>query len=494
MFLEFHHLSKRFPGVQALDDVSFSIARADIHGLVGENGAGKSTLIKVLTGVHRPDNGTMLLNGQQLHLNGPQDAMREGIAVVHQELNVLNQLSIAENITLGREAHTCSVIDRSREMTIAHSALQALSWDIHPRTPVRLLSTAQKQLVVIARAISMQSRLLILDEPTAMLNNQEAQILFRIIRYLKDQGVTVIYISHRLKEILTLVDRVTVLKDGRHVDTLPVAEIDEEHLCTLMVGRKIDRFSTNPAPVASQPLLNVVNLCSTMLRNLHFSVGKGEIVGICGLTGSGRTEILRALLGVDVITGGSIYMQGVPVQIHHPADAIAHGITFVPEDRRQFGIIPALSVHENLSLMYSKLVARLGWRGLRQERQVSQDFITSLGIKTPGLDQKIALLSGGNQQKVVLAKCLAIRPRLLLLDEPTQGVDVGAREEIYRIILKLGSEGMGIVLASSDLVEILRICHRILVLRQGQFVAELPRMQATEETLIGLMMGVRANG
>lgn len=494
MFLEFDRLSKGFPGVQALAEVSFSVASGEIHGLVGENGAGKSTLIKVLTGVYRQDSGQIHLDGEPVHLKGPQDAMERGIAVVHQELNVLNHLSVADNITLGRESHIWTFIDRRREMKTVHSVLQVLGWDIHPRTPVRLLSPAQKQLVVIARALAVRSRLLILDEPTAMLSEQETQLLFGIIQHLKKQGVTVIYISHRLAEVLSLADRVTVLKDGRQVATLPVAETSEEHLCTLMVGRAIDRFFTSPAPPTPELLLNAENLCSTSLRNLSFSVNKGEIVGVCGLTGSGRSALLRALAGVDPIAGGTIHIQGVAVPIKDPADAIAHDITLVPEDRRQYGIIPVASVHENLILMYAKRVARLGWRRKHQERQVSRGFIASMAIKTTSPEQKIALLSGGNQQKVVLAKCLAIRPRLLLLDEPTQGVDVGAKAEIYRIIRQLASEGMGILLASSDLVEILHICHRILVLRHGQFVAQMSRHQATEELLIGLMMGVRENG
>lgn len=493
MFLEFQQLCKRFPGVQALADVSFSVAKGEIHGLVGENGAGKSTLIKVLTGVYRPDGGQIHLDGEPLHLNSPLAALHQGIAVVHQELNVLNHLSIADNITLGRESHTWSFIDRGREMKTVRAVLQVLGWDISPRTPVRRLSTAQKQLVVIARALAIHSRLLILDEPTAMLSEQETQLLFHIIRNLKKQGVTVIYISHRLKEILTLVDRVTVLKDGRQVATVPVAETDEEHLCTLMVGRAMANFFASPAPATLEPLFQAENICNASLRNLNLSVNKGEIVGICGLTGSGRSELLRALAGVDVILGGTICLHRAPLRIKHPADAIANGIALVPEDRRQYGIVPVLSVHENLILMYSRLVARLGWRRKQKERQLSRDFIASMAIKASSPEQKMALLSGGNQQKVVLAKCLAIRPQLLLLDEPTQGVDVGAKAEIYRIIRELASTGMAIVLASSDLVEILHICHRILVLRQGQFVAQIPRSQATEEALIGLMMGVREN-
>ncbi|WP_223258408.1 MULTISPECIES: sugar ABC transporter ATP-binding protein [Thermogemmatispora] len=481
-------ITRRFPGVTAVAEVDLDIYPGEVHVVAGENGAGKSTLMKILYQVERPDAGQIYLNGEPLSFHGPHYARALGIAMVHQEFALAPHLSVAENLFLGREPLRFGFIRRRRELAEARHLLEQVGLNLDPRRLVASLSVAEQQLVEIARAISFNARVLILDEPTATLTEQEIARLFEVIRQLTAQGVAVLYISHRLDEIFQIADRVTVMRDGRVVATLPRAELSEQKLVQLMVGRAITnlypRPETHPGPV----LLRVEGLSRRgLLHDCSFEVHAGEILGLAGLIGAGRSELARAVCGADPIDSGRILLDGQELHIRRPADAIRAGLAYVTEDRKREGLALDLGVDQNITL--ASLPVRLGLLLLRRERSVALHACQRLNIRTPSVRRKVRLLSGGNQQKVVVARWLETQARVIFFDEPARGIDVGAKAEMFALIGRLASEGRAIVLISSYLPELLNMCDRIAVMREGRIVGTLSRGQFSEERIIALATG-----
>lgn len=483
-------VSKAFPGVQALRDVHLEVVRGEIHALVGENGAGKSTLMRILFGVHRPDEGEIELNGHPAMIGSPHEAQRLGIAMVHQELNLVPSLDIGRNILLGREpALAPGIIDWRRLYQQATAVLAQLHVRLNVRTPVRLLSVAQKQLVEIARALSWQPSLLILDEPTSSLSSHEIADLFTVLRSLRDRGVAILYISHRLEELAHIADRVTVLRDGQYVGTVE-GKTPVPAIIRMMVGRSLDRQFPQAHATPGDEVLRVEGLTRRgVFSDVSFSVHRGEIVGFAGLVGAGRTEVMRALFGADPIDAGSVWIAGQPVVIRSPQDAVAAGLGLLPEDRKSQGLVLLQPVKTNISLAVLHRFSRLGLVRQRPRAKLARRFVGDLRIRTPTIDFPARNLSGGNQQKVVLAKWLAANPRVLIFDEPTRGIDVGAKVEVYHLMQQLAASGVGIVLVSSELPEILGMSDRILVMREGRLVANLSRDEATQERIIAYASG-----
>jgi ribose transport system ATP-binding protein len=493
--LEIRAVSKSFPGVRALHAVSFTVEHGEVHALVGENGAGKSTLMKILSGAYTDFQGDLMLDGQPLVLGGPRDAQLRGIAIIYQELNLIPELTVAENIFLGREPRTATgLLDVARMDDEARGLLDRLNLAIPPNRPVKWLRVGEQQLVEVAKALSLDARLLILDEPTSALSQAEIERLFAVIAALKAHGVTMIYISHKFDEIFRIADRVTVLRDGELVGTLPIAEADQPTLIRMMVGRDLsDLFPKSAAPIGAEAL-RVENLhlapegerAGRSLHDISFQVQRGEIVGIAGLMGAGRTELLEAVYGVypERRVRGTVAVDGQPRRIASPRDAIRAGLAFVTEDRKTQSLILISSVAHNLTLAALNRFLRLNILRRREEDVAVQDSIEKLRIKTPSAGVAVDKLSGGNQQKVALAKCLLTRPRVLLLDEPTRGIDIGAKVEIYGLISRLAQDGAAIVMASSELPELLAMCDRILVLCEGELTAELTRAEATQERIM----------
>ena len=493
--LEISNLGKTFAGVRALHDVSFEIERGEVHALVGENGAGKSTLVKILSGVHTDYTGEVRLEGEPLVLSGPRDAQRHGIAIIHQELNLIPQLTVAENIFLGREPHTAAgLLDTAEMDRAARLLLDRLVLPIPTKRSVRGLRVGEQQLVEVAKALSLDARLLILDEPTSALSEAEIRHLFAVIAGLKAEGVTMIYISHKFDEIFEIADRITVLRDGEYVATVTAAETEQRDLIRMMVGRPLSAlFPRTDAPVGAE-VLRVEDLTLSAHRQVgvravgpvSFSVHAGEILGVAGLMGAGRTELLESIYGVPARRrlGGRVFLDGHEQHITSPRAAIAAGLAFVTEDRKTQSLIMRLSVRHNMTLAALRRFMRLFLVRRRAEDAAVQRSVTQLRIKTPGPAAPVDTLSGGNQQKVALAKCLLTEPRVLLLDEPTRGIDVGAKAEIYTLIEALAEQGAGIVMASSELPELLAMCDRILVLCEGQMTAELSRAEATQERIM----------
>jgi ribose transport system ATP-binding protein len=493
--LEIRAVSKSFPGVRALHAVSFTVEHGEVHALVGENGAGKSTLMKILSGAYTDFQGDLMLDGQPLVLGGPRDAQLRGIATIYQELNLIPELTVAENIFLGREPRTATgLLDVARMDDEARGLLDRLNLAIPPNRPVKWLRVGEQQLVEVAKALSLDARLLILDEPTSALSQAEIERLFAVIAALKAHGVTMIYISHKFDEIFRIADRVTVLRDGELVGTLPIAEADQPTLIRMMVGRDLrDLFPKSAAPIGAEAL-RVENLhlapegerAGRSLHDISFQVQRGEIVGIAGLMGAGRTELLEAVYGVypERRVRGTVAVDGQPRRIASPRDAIRAGLAFVTEDRKTQSLILISSVAHNLTLAALNRFLRLNILRRREEDVAVQDSIEKLRIKTPSAGVAVDKLSGGNQQKVALAKCLLTRPRVLLLDEPTRGIDIGAKVEIYGLISRLAQDGAAIVMASSELPELLAMCDRILVLCEGELSAELTRTEATQERIM----------
>jgi ribose transport system ATP-binding protein len=495
--LQVESVSKSFPGVRALEKVSLSLAQGEVLAVVGENGAGKSTLMKILAGVQQPDSGALLLDGQPVEIKSVRAAQQLGIALIHQELNLADNLTVAANIFLGREPRRGWFVQRALTETSSQAALQQVGLDVSPRTLVSTLSIGRQQMVEIAKALSADARVLIMDEPTSSLSQHETEALFRVIASLKARGVSIIYISHRLGEVKELADRVVVLRDGRNAGELRRDEITHDSLVRLMVGRNftIDR-SRRPEPAQRIDdgrgcALEVKGLRTRLFpeHELGFRVERGEIVGLAGLVGAGRTELLEVLFGIEPARAGEIRIDGKARQIRTPRDAIQSGLALVPEDRKQQGIILEMAVRENLTLVTLRRDARAGFRSARRERELASDLIEKLGIKTPNQQQPVQFLSGGNQQKVVLGKWLALRPRILFLDEPTRGVDVGAKQEIYRLMAQLAADGVAILFVSSELEEILRMSDRVLVMHQGRICGELPRHEMSEEAVMHLATG-----
>jgi ribose transport system ATP-binding protein len=459
---------------------------------LGENGAGKSTLMKILAGILPPDSGQLFLDGQRLHLDSVRTAAARGIALIHQELNLADNLDVGANIFLGREPHRLGVLDRRTIRRESAAVLRSVGLDVSPGTLVRNLPIGKQQLVEIAKALSVNARLLIMDEPSSSLSAKETETLFRVVRDLRDRGVSVIYITHRLGEVQELADRVAVLRDGENAGELQRDEIDHDRMVRLMVGRDVSQFYARRPHGAGQAVLEALGLVTPAhpAHRLSFDVRAGEIVGLAGLVGAGRTELLRVLFGVDRPLGGELRVSGRPVRFRSPADAIRAGVALVPEDRKQQGLVVAMTVKQNVSLAgLSRHCRRLGILSRRYEQEVTGEMIRRLNIKTPSAAQVVHFLSGGNQQKVVLGKWLSMRPQVLLLDEPTRGIDVGAKEEIYELMEGLAETGVAVLFVSSEMQEIMGMSDRVLVLHEGRLSGELARAELSEEAIMWLATG-----
>jgi ABC-type sugar transport system ATPase subunit len=490
--LSFHHITKRFPGVLALEDVSFSIAAGTCHALCGENGAGKSTLGKILAGIYRPDAGHVDVSGARADFSGPQQALAAGIGIVHQELAFCDNLSVAENLCLGALPARHTFVSRDEMARQAREMLAATGADIDVHQIVRELTIGQQQVVQIAAAIGRGARIIVFDEPTSSLSQHEADRLYDLIVRLREQGVTAIYVSHRMDEIFRLCDAVTVLRDGRHVATQPIASLDRAALVELMIGRRLEEYF--PAHVQAAPgpeLLRVEGLTSPAgFRDISFSVRGGEVLGLAGLVGAGRSEIAQAIFGLDPHTTGRIFVQGQQVRISNPEQAMGHRIGLVPEDRKRQGLVLSMSAGSNTTLATLAWLSRLGFIKRRAERAQADTYFSRLRVRASSPDVLSAGLSGGNQQKLVLAKWLAARCRILILDEPTRGVDVGAKAEIHALIDQLAADGNAVILISSELPEVLHLSTRILVLREGRVAGELSREAANQAAVMRLMAGL----
>lgn len=473
--LEMKGITKRFPGVIALSDVTFDLKAGEIHCLVGENGAGKSTLMKVLSGLYQADEGQILLQGKPIQIRSPIDGLNQGIGVVYQELELMDDLSIAENILLGREPlYRIRVMNWRQINATATQALAELGLHLPPNMLVGRLTVAQKQLVAIGKALALHPHILVLDEPSATLAGKELDVLFALLRKLRSERVGLIYISHRLDEIFTLGDRVTVLRDGHIVDTQPVTGVTESDLIHKMVGREVSqRFPERPQSVESQVLLHVQGLTTDAIRDVSFDLHKGEVLGFAGLVGCGVDSLARALMGIEPIQRGTVAVGNK--RLHHlsPQQAIKSRMILVPEDRKTQGLVLIHSVYDNMSYSSLSRYARIGFIQFRQLTSILTLFRDRLNVKTATMSQSVGSLSGGNQQKVILARALMTEPRILVLDEPTRGIDVGAKAEIYQLIRNLAAEGHSIVLISSELVEVTALSHRILVMAEGVVTASM---------------------
>jgi inositol transport system ATP-binding protein len=492
-------ISKRFPGVVALSDVSLELRRGEILALIGENGAGKSTLLKVLSGALRPDAGTIVLDGESQRFAEPYEAHQKGVVTIHQEFNLIPTLSVAENIMIGREAGRAGFVSWSGTFRAAREALDRLGLRIDPRRLVRDLSVADQQMVEIARALSMDAQLIVMDEPTAALSAAEVELLFNLMLTLKARGIGIIYVTHRLDEVMATCDRATVLRDGRLVGTVAIASTSVDHLIQMMVGRDLGAFAAVEGGAArpGPPALQVDRLCTdagaldphaTVVSDISLSVQPGEILGIAGLVGAGRTELARAIFGADPFSSGAIFVDGKPVRIRTPADAIALGIGLVPEDRKQQALFLSLTVRNNMAVAaMGRLRTVFDYISDAWEKALVHDFRVALGIRMASPDQAIADLSGGNQQKVVLARWLALKPKILIVDEPTRGIDVAAKAEVHQLLARLAKEGIAVVVISSELSEVIAVADRIVTLCEGRLTGEVARSEASEERLMRLM-------
>jgi L-arabinose transport system ATP-binding protein len=492
-FLEFRNLTKSFPGVRALRDVSFGVEAGSVHALCGENGAGKSTLLKILSGVQPADSGSIGLNGKEFHFGSPQQAIDEGVAVIYQELHLVPYMSVAENVFLGHPPSKGAWLNKTKLLEDTRQILKDLGEAIDPRQIVADLSIAQRQMVEIAKALSREAKVFAFDEPTSSLSTREVTRLFDLIAKLKSEGKAILFVSHRMDEIFRICDTGTVLRDGAHVETFPTLEgIDAGIFVNRMVGRPIDDvFGYRPREIAA-PILEVKGLAGPGLREpASFGVGSGEIVGIFGLVGAGRSELLKAIFGDTASSNGKVKVGGKPLKIKHPADAIVGGIMLCPEDRKKEGIVPLRSVQDNINLGVRRRFSPGGFLiAGAKERENAQDKVDRMHIKTPSLGQTISLLSGGNQQKAILGRSISENVKVLLLDEPTRGIDIGAKREIYDIIYGLAESGIGVVFVSSELPEVLGVCDHIMVMRQGRLVGDIPRSEATQESLLKLALPV----
>jgi ABC-type sugar transport system ATPase subunit len=491
--IAFYSISKSFGGVAALDEVTLTVQRGECHGLMGENGAGKSTLGKILAGIHRPDAGTIRIEGKELHLHSPRDAVRTGIGMVHQELAFCPDLTVAENLCLGQYPRRLGVFtDRAGMRRRAEALLREIGMSLDVRQPMKQLTTGQEQLVQIAAAVGRGAKVLIFDEPTSSLSESESQRLFALIEQLRQRGVTMIYVSHRLPEVLRLCDRISVLRDGHHVGTLTREEATQDKVVQLMIGRPLAEYF--PHHLAAEPgkvLLRVEKLSSPgKFADVSFTVRAGEIVGFAGLVGSGRSEVAQAVFGLDRHATGTIEIEGEPLRLGSPRVAMRHGVGLIPEDRKRQGLILMMSGRGNFSLVILDRLRRWGLLRHKQEGREAETFFARLRVKTPCLETPVAALSGGNQQKVVIAKWLARKLKVLIVDEPTRGVDVGAKAAIHGLIDELAQQGIAVLLISSELPEVLNLSTRILVMRDGKLVGEVPRAEATQEKLMKLMAGV----
>jgi len=487
--VELREISKSFGGVQALENVTFRCNTGEVHTLVGQNGAGKSTLMKILAGVYLPDRGQVLLEGTPVHFTSPYEAQRLGVSIIYQEFNLIPDLNVAANVFLGREPrHPFGILKSKELIEKAQDVLHRLGVDINPRIMVSSLSVAQQQMVEIAKALSLRAKVVIMDEPSATLGTRELDNLFKVVKALKAQGVAVIYISHRLEEVFTLADKVTVLKDGKLVDTLPIDRVNRSTLVQMMIGSKsfMEKFPPRPEKKETgREVLRIENLSShPILHSINLSIHSGEIVGIAGLMGSGRTELAQVMFGVRHYGTGSITLEGDIVRSLRPYFAIENGMSYVPEDRKEEGLVMNLSVLKNTALASMRHRQRAGFITKKEEFEQVTQVIETLGVKTPGLGHEVARLSGGNQQKVVVAKWLLCNPTLIIFDEPTRGIDVQAKVEIWKLIRDLANRGAAVLMISSEIPEILGISDRVLVMHKGKIAKEFRAEEATEEDIL----------
>jgi ABC-type sugar transport system ATPase subunit len=492
--IHFSSITKRFPGVVALDDVTFEIAAGSCHAICGENGAGKSTLSRILAGIQQPDAGTLSVDGTPVRFHRPSDALAHGIAMVPQELLFCENLSVAENLFLGALPSRGGWLARDTLQERARALLESIGAAIDPARRIETLSIAQQQLVQIAAAVGSGARVIIFDEPTSSLGEREVEQLYALMDTLKARGVTMIYISHRLPEIFRLCDTVTVLRDGKHVVTGPATSFDEGTLVQRMIGRQLQQyFPAHERQPSGAEVLRVEGLTSRgKFRDLSFTLRAGEVVGVAGLVGAGRSELAQALFGLDPQATGTISVRGAPVSIRSPRDAMAHGIGLVPEDRKRQGLVLAMRSRENVTLPSLRRLARASWIARDVERAVAAEQLQRLQVRDSALETPTMTLSGGNQQKIVLAKWLAAGSTILILDEPTRGVDVGAKAELHAWIDQMAAGGAAILLISSELPELLNLSRRILVMRSGELVGEVSRELANQDALLRMMAGIKA--
>ncbi len=480
--VEMRGIYKSFGGVQALKDCTFAVQPGSIHALVGENGAGKSTLMKVLSGAHRMDAGSILLDGQPVDISSPHKGKACGISIIYQEFELAPSLTVAENIFMDRMSEGGGIIRWRQLYRRADAILSDLGFQLNPRKTVNQLSVAYQQVVEIAKALSSDCKILILDEPTAVLAPEETQQLFRTLRMLRERGVSIIYISHRLDEIFEICDTVTTMRDGEVTATLPTADTDKRRLIELMIGRRLDALFPERDCAIGEEVLRVEDLQGEKCYDISFAVRKGEVLGFAGLVGSGRTEVVRALFGADRVYGGKVFLAGRAVRIATPRAAVRHGLALVPENRKEQGLVLPMQVRENMTMAsMNRLLGLLGVIRTKKENDVVREFIGRLGVKTARISSPVKNLSGGNQQKVVLAKWFAISPKIIFLDEPTRGVDVGAKVEIFSLINEIAASGVAVVMISSEMQEIIGMCDRVCVMHDGRIAGELVRSAPEQE-------------
>ena len=485
--LRMEGISKAFPGVQALDDVTFEVAAGEIHALVGENGAGKSTLMKVLTGALGKDEGRIFLRGETVQIESPSDSQNLGISMIHQELSLIPNLTVGQNIYLGREprGRLPGFIDWKSLYSDAQEILDRLNLDVDARTEVLGLSIAQQQMVEVAKALSLDADLIAMDEPTSALTGPETAVLFEVMRSLRGQGVGLIFISHRLGEVFQIADCITVLRDGQHIGTEPIGALDEDRVVQMMVGRELDELYPKEPAEQDEVVLEAINLEDGHdLKGVDLKLHRGEILGIAGLIGAGRTALAETLFGIHPATKGEVRVDGQPVKIKSPAEAIQAGMGFVPEDRKQQGLFLNMAVRENIVMSAMDKITRWGVVNFKRADRISNEFVEKLDIRTPSLRQRIRNLSGGNQQKVIIARWLTLNPRVLILDEPTRGIDVGAKAEIHSLMNQLAQDGVGVLMISSELPEIMGISDRMLVMREGRVTGEFSRGEAMQDDIM----------
>lgn len=489
--LEVSGISKSFPGVRALHDVDLDVGEGEVVALLGENGAGKSTLMKILAGVQSSDEGVMKVRGEEVTIHSVQDGLDLGIALIHQELNLATNLTVGANIFLGREPKKGGLIDEAEIAARSQEFLDKVGLEVSPDTLVGDLTIGRQQLVEIAKALSTDAKILIMDEPTSSLSSRETERLFEVVKDLRSNGVSIVYISHRLAEVVELADRVVVLRDGENAGELARDEIEHDRMVSLMVGRELSQFYAHNPQGPGEVVLSVSDLRTPVHpeHEVDFELRAGEIVGLAGLVGAGRTELLETLFGITPAEGGTVTIGGDDIQVSNPRAAIGAGLALVPEDRKQQGLIIDMAVADNLSLAALKRDQKSGFLNFEAERYISEEMTRKMRIKTPSDRQVVRFLSGGNQQKVVLGKWLAMRPKVLLLDEPTRGIDIGAKQEIYALMEELAEEGVAILFVSSEMEEVLGMSDRALVMHEGRLTGELSRDQLSEEAVMHLATG-----
>jgi len=493
--LAMSNINKSFPGVQALKNVNFNLNKGEVHALVGENGAGKSTLVKILNGIHKKDKGKIKYKGKKVEYKSPKEAMKAGLSIIHQELELIPHLSVAENIYLGREPRKGIFIDYTKLYNMTEKIINKLGVQINPQEIVKNLNIGKKQMVEIAKAVSQNADVLVMDEPTSSLTNQEIDILFELINRLKKQNISIIYISHRLEEVFEICDRVTVLRDGKQVDEVLVKNTDREELIKMMVGRDINERFPEVDTSNKDTILEVKNLhVPGKVEDTSFQLRKGEILGVAGLMGSGRTELAKSIYGEFKKTSGTILLNDKKINLDSPQKAINNGIYYLSEDRKGEGLILNLSVKNNITLSIVEKISRLGiFIDKNEENKITKNYIDEFDIKTPSPEQKVKNLSGGNQQKVVISKVLSTEPKIVILDEPTRGIDVGAKNEIYHLIKKLTNEDVAVIMISSELPEILNLSDKILVMYENKQAGILDAENTGQEQIMDLATGGKQN-